>query len=189
MLLPQLFTFEFQDHCRLGGEFNWPRIPEVWQYRAEVKQTILDLIDAEPLELPLLHRDPWVSLLWAPRLQGHNYRFFKESLGSKPGNSGVCELWGSKSVCFYTSSSHAPDTGAFRWPNFISKPVLLLNDLAQNVDGYECAFCWSWLGLCLKGTYSCFLPSSLCFFFLSRSGHWCWELSMRGKSWSILVIA
>ena len=50
-----------QDHCRLGGDFNWPRVQEVWQYRSDVKRVILDLIDAEAFDLPLLHKDPWVS--------------------------------------------------------------------------------------------------------------------------------
>lgn len=44
--------------------YNWPTISEVWDYRAKVKEVVLQLIDQTPLTLPIGWENPfWIILM------------------------------------------------------------------------------------------------------------------------------
>ena len=45
----------------MGGSYQWPSIEEVWQYRQEVRQAILDMIDSESFQLPVTPDHPMVN--------------------------------------------------------------------------------------------------------------------------------
>ena len=45
----------------MGGSFKWPSVPEVLQYRQDVRKAILEIIDSTSLELPVTPDHPWVS--------------------------------------------------------------------------------------------------------------------------------
>ena len=47
----------------MGGKFQWPSLSEVVQYRRNVRNIILRVIDASPLTLPVTMDSPWVSSL------------------------------------------------------------------------------------------------------------------------------
>lgn len=44
----------------MGGKFKWPSVDRVIEYRKNVKQLILKIIDDTPLELPVTHDSLWV---------------------------------------------------------------------------------------------------------------------------------
>lgn len=44
----------------MGGSYQWPSVEETVQYRREVRQIILDIIDETPLELPVTMESKWV---------------------------------------------------------------------------------------------------------------------------------
>ena len=44
----------------MGGAFSWPSMPEVVEYRRQVREMILKIIDDTPLELPITKGSPWV---------------------------------------------------------------------------------------------------------------------------------
>ena len=46
----------------MGGEYQWPAIPEVVKYRQIVRDLILNIIDETPLELPVTMDSPWVCV-------------------------------------------------------------------------------------------------------------------------------
>lgn len=46
----------------MGGEFEWPGVSEVIEYRNKVRQVVNDVIDKAPLELPVKQDSPWVLL-------------------------------------------------------------------------------------------------------------------------------
>ena len=50
----------FQENYRMGGNFVWPKVSEVAEYREKVRQTMLDVIDNTPLELPVTQESKWV---------------------------------------------------------------------------------------------------------------------------------
>ena len=53
-------VFFFQENYRMGGNFVWPKVSEVAEYRKKVRQTMLDVIDNTPLELPVTQESKWV---------------------------------------------------------------------------------------------------------------------------------
>ena len=44
----------------MGGQFVWPKVSEVADYRKKVRQTMLDVIENTPLELPVTQDSKWV---------------------------------------------------------------------------------------------------------------------------------
>ena len=45
----------------MGGSFKWPSVQEVMKYRQQVRETILQLLDTVPIELPITQESPLVS--------------------------------------------------------------------------------------------------------------------------------
>ena len=54
----------------MGGAYKWPPIHKVLEYRAQVRELVIDVIENSPLELPITQEHPWVSkgTLWSPSL-------------------------------------------------------------------------------------------------------------------------
>lgn len=46
----------------MGDKFVWPSLREVQQYRRDVRDVILNLINTQPMEAPVTQDSPWVSL-------------------------------------------------------------------------------------------------------------------------------
>ena len=44
----------------MGGKFEWPPMKDVVDYRRNVRQMILKIIDETPLSLPITRDSPWV---------------------------------------------------------------------------------------------------------------------------------
>ena len=44
----------------MGGKFDWPTVQDVVEYRKKVRNIILNVIEREPLELPITEKSPWV---------------------------------------------------------------------------------------------------------------------------------
>jgi len=44
----------------MGGQFVWPKVSEVADYRKKVRQAMLDVIENTPLELPVTQDSKWV---------------------------------------------------------------------------------------------------------------------------------
>ena len=44
----------------MGGNLVWPKVSEVAEYRKKVRQTMLDVIENTPLELPVTQENKWV---------------------------------------------------------------------------------------------------------------------------------
>lgn len=47
----------------MGGAYKWPSLDEVVEYRKEVRQIILQIIEETPLQLPVTMNSPWVKLV------------------------------------------------------------------------------------------------------------------------------
>ena len=45
----------------MGGAFKWPTIRDVLEYRAQVREMVIDVIENAPLQLPITQEHPWVS--------------------------------------------------------------------------------------------------------------------------------
>ena len=46
----------------MGGKFEWPTMKDVVEYRRQVRQQILKIIDDTPLILPITKDTPWVII-------------------------------------------------------------------------------------------------------------------------------
>ena len=57
-----LFVPWMQENYRMGGALEWPTVVEVMEYRKQVRQIILDLIDNAPLDLPVTPDHQWVRV-------------------------------------------------------------------------------------------------------------------------------
>lgn len=44
----------------MGGAYIWPSLSEVLEYRNQVKQVVVDLIDCTSIEVPVTQQSPWV---------------------------------------------------------------------------------------------------------------------------------
>lgn len=55
----------------MGGAFKWPSLHEVLDYRSQVRELVIDVIENAPLKLPITQQHPWVSEL-DPRLVRDN---------------------------------------------------------------------------------------------------------------------
>ena len=47
----------------MGGQYEWPALDDVIEYRRQVRHLILDVIEKTPLELPITMDSPWVSVI------------------------------------------------------------------------------------------------------------------------------
>ena len=45
----------------MGGAYKWPAIHDVLEYRAQVRELVIDIIENAPLQLPINQEHPWVS--------------------------------------------------------------------------------------------------------------------------------
>lgn len=46
----------------MGGSYQWPGLAEVLEYRRQVREVVIDVIENAPLEFPITQESPWVSL-------------------------------------------------------------------------------------------------------------------------------
>lgn len=46
----------------MGGSFKWPPLSEVLEYRRQVRELVISIIETAPLELPITQDHPWVCL-------------------------------------------------------------------------------------------------------------------------------
>ena len=46
----------------MGGSFKWPLLSEVLEYRRQVRELVISIIETAPLELPITQDHPWVCL-------------------------------------------------------------------------------------------------------------------------------
>ena len=53
-------AFASQENYRMGGAFKWPAIRDVLEYRAQVREMVIDVIENAPLQLPITQEHPWV---------------------------------------------------------------------------------------------------------------------------------
>ena len=44
----------------MGGAFQWPSLAEVLQFRQNVYEVIIEVIEKAPLQLPITMNHPWV---------------------------------------------------------------------------------------------------------------------------------
>ncbi|XP_064624463.1 uncharacterized protein LOC135485961 isoform X2 [Lineus longissimus] len=51
------------ENFRMGGTIDWPSVQEVYEYRCQVREKILELIDETTLELPIKFEDPFWALV------------------------------------------------------------------------------------------------------------------------------
>ena len=48
----------------MGGSYQWPSLAEVLEYRRQVREVVIDVIENAPLEFPITQESPWVSLTY-----------------------------------------------------------------------------------------------------------------------------
>ena len=48
----------------MGGSYQWPSLAEVLEYRRQVREVVIDVIENAPLEFPITPESPWVSLTY-----------------------------------------------------------------------------------------------------------------------------
>ena len=46
----------------MGGSYQWPSLTEVLEYRCQVRELVIDVIENAPLEFPITQESPWVRL-------------------------------------------------------------------------------------------------------------------------------
>ena len=51
----------FQENYRMGGSYKWPTLADVLEYRRQVKEVVIDVIENAPLEFPITPQSPWVG--------------------------------------------------------------------------------------------------------------------------------
>ncbi|XP_077981461.1 uncharacterized protein LOC144436526 isoform X2 [Glandiceps talaboti] len=55
-------SWDDTENYRMGGSFKWPSVQEVVDYRREVKNLMMKVIEDTPLELPITMESPWWAL-------------------------------------------------------------------------------------------------------------------------------
>ena len=45
----------------MGGAYQWPSLEDVLDYRQKVFDLVMDVIEREPLQLPITQESPWVN--------------------------------------------------------------------------------------------------------------------------------
>ena len=63
MNLVNRLKFFSQENYRMGGSFKWPPLSEVLEYRRQVRELVINIIETAPLELPITQDHPWVCLV------------------------------------------------------------------------------------------------------------------------------
>ena len=63
MNLVNRLNFFSQENYRMGGSFKWPPLSEVLEYRRQVRELVISIIETAPLELPITQDHPWVCLV------------------------------------------------------------------------------------------------------------------------------
>ena len=63
MNLVNRLNFFSQENYRMGGSFKWPPLSEVLEYRRQVRELVINIIETAPLELPITQDHPWVCLV------------------------------------------------------------------------------------------------------------------------------
>ncbi|CAD5112212.1 DgyrCDS1445 [Dimorphilus gyrociliatus] len=48
-----------QEHFRMGNSFRWPELKDVVEYRKNVRDLVLKVIERTPLQLPITKESPW----------------------------------------------------------------------------------------------------------------------------------
>ena len=46
----------------MGGNYKWPKLEEVVEFRAKVREVVRRVISETPLDIPVLQDSPWVSV-------------------------------------------------------------------------------------------------------------------------------
>ena len=44
----------------MGGSYQWPSLDEVMEYREQVREMVIEVIENAPLTLPITWDHPWV---------------------------------------------------------------------------------------------------------------------------------
>ena len=44
----------------MGGSYQWPSLAEVLEYRCQVREVVIGIIENAPLEFPVTQESPWV---------------------------------------------------------------------------------------------------------------------------------
>ena len=44
----------------MGGSYQWPSLAEVLEYRRQVREVVINVIETAPLEFPITEESPWV---------------------------------------------------------------------------------------------------------------------------------
>jgi 5-histidylcysteine sulfoxide synthase len=55
-------SWDDTENYRMGGAYQWPKVEDVLDYRKQVYDTIMDVIDQQPLKFPVTQDSPWWSL-------------------------------------------------------------------------------------------------------------------------------
>ncbi|EDO38225.1 predicted protein [Nematostella vectensis] len=55
-------SWDDTENFRMGGEFTWPKVSAVAEYRRRVREVILEIIETTPMELPITQGSPWWAL-------------------------------------------------------------------------------------------------------------------------------
>ncbi|XP_013417309.1 uncharacterized protein LOC106178593 isoform X2 [Lingula anatina] len=55
-------SWDDTENFRMGGQYKWPNLKDVVEYRRQVREVILQVIENTPLELPITKESPWWSL-------------------------------------------------------------------------------------------------------------------------------
>ena len=49
----------------MGGEYKWPTVDDVMDYRRTVRNLIIQMIQDTPLVLPINKESPWVGFIYS----------------------------------------------------------------------------------------------------------------------------
>ncbi|XP_065904281.1 hercynine oxygenase-like isoform X2 [Dysidea avara] len=55
-------SWDDTENYRMGGSYKWPSLADVLEYRRQVKEVVIDVIENAPLEFPITPQSPWWSL-------------------------------------------------------------------------------------------------------------------------------
>ena len=45
----------------MGGSYKWPSLADVLEYRRQVKEVVINVIENAPLDFPITPQSPWVN--------------------------------------------------------------------------------------------------------------------------------
>eukprot|EP01137_Pigoraptor_chileana_P029171 Opistho-2@14013 len=55
-------SWDDTENYRMGGNFKWPAVADVWEYRRRVRKLVIDVIERTPLTLPVTMESPWWAI-------------------------------------------------------------------------------------------------------------------------------